>query len=202
MAEEQEERKRPDVAKEYSDGSITVRWSPQYCIHVANCLTMQPGVFDSMRRPWIMLDEAGADDIAEAVTTCPTGALTFERHDGGDQEPEPDEMTVIRRPNGPLFLRGKIRVVNAQGDVLAEDCASKTGGVSAWPPKRAEPFRGQPPSHSLLVLVGDDGCPERHRRHDQHVHQSNEDQEGAQGQDQVRDFEAHDRDTEARPQEG
>jgi len=115
-----EERKRPDVAREYRDNRITVYWSPQYCIHVANCLTMQPGVFDSMRRPWIVLDEAGADDIAEAVMSCPTGALTFERHDGGEQEPEPDGVTVIPRPNGPLFLRGKIGIVDTGGNVVRE----------------------------------------------------------------------------------
>jgi len=120
VEEEQEERKRSDVAREYSDGRITVRWSPQYCIHVANCLVMQPAVFDAMRRPWIELDDGVADDIAEAVMTCPTGALTFERNDGGAQEPEPDDVTVLPRPNGPLFMRGKIRMVDATGNVIRE----------------------------------------------------------------------------------
>ena len=118
--EEQEERKRPGVAHEYRDDRITVYWSPQYCIHTANCLTMQPGVFDAMRRPWIVLDEADADSIAEAVMTCPTGALTFERNDGGEQETPPEGTVVSPRPNGPLFLRGEIKVLDLRGEVVRE----------------------------------------------------------------------------------
>ncbi|HEY8173534.1 MAG TPA: (4Fe-4S)-binding protein [Dehalococcoidia bacterium] len=114
MAEE--ERKRADVAREYRDEHIVVRWQPQFCIHTANCLNAQPEVFDAMRRPWIVLDRADADDVADAVISCPTGALSFERVDGGEQEPKSEDVTVRPWPNGPLFLRGHIRVVDAQGN--------------------------------------------------------------------------------------
>ena len=120
MADEQEERKRPGVAREYRDGRITVFWAPQFCIHTANCLNAEPAVFDAMRRPWVVLDGASADAIAEAVMTCPTGALSFERHDGGAQERAPGDMLVQPRTNGPLFLRGRIRMVDARGEVTRE----------------------------------------------------------------------------------
>ena len=67
-----------------------------------------------------MLDATDADAIADAVMTCPTGALSFARHDGGEQEAAPDEMAVQPRTNGPLFLRGRIRVVDVQGNVTRE----------------------------------------------------------------------------------
>ena len=63
--EEQEERKRAGVEREYSDDRITVYWAPQFCIHTANCLNAQPDVFDAMRRPWVILEGADTDAIAE-----------------------------------------------------------------------------------------------------------------------------------------
>ena len=120
MNEQPDERKHPGVAREYRDDRISVYWAPEFCIHTANCLNAQPAVFDSMRRPWVVLDGADADAVAEAVMTCPTGALTFERHDGGAQEHTPEETTVQARPNGPLFVRGPVRVVDLRGNVTHE----------------------------------------------------------------------------------
>ncbi|MCA1832091.1 MAG: (4Fe-4S)-binding protein [Actinomycetota bacterium] len=110
-----------EIRKEYSNDSITVVWEPKYCIHSTKCLRALPGVFDFNARPWISVDAAAADDIANAVSQCPSGALHFERHDGGPAEEPQPEMTVTERPNGPLYVRGKIRVLSAEGDVLRED---------------------------------------------------------------------------------
>ena len=71
MADEQEERKRVGVAREYRDGRISVYWAPEFCIHTARCINAQPQVFDPMRRPWVVLDDAGADAIAQAVRCLP-----------------------------------------------------------------------------------------------------------------------------------
>ena len=120
MSDEPEARKSSDVAREYMDDRITVYWSPQYCIHTAYCLNAEPDVFDPRRRPWVKLDAADADAIAEAVTRCPTGALSFQRHDGGAQEEVPEDVTVSPWPNGPLFLRGRVRIKDAQGVAVRE----------------------------------------------------------------------------------
>ncbi len=118
MAEE--ERKRPGVLREYGDEQITVFWEPQYCIHTAMCMMGQPEVFDSGRRPWIDISRADADEIAQVVMTCPTGALHFKRLDGGEQESAPEETSVQPRKNGPLFVRGRVKVVDIQGNVVRE----------------------------------------------------------------------------------
>ena len=117
---ETEDRKREGVERVYSNDAISVYWAPQFCIHTANCLNAEPSVFDVRRRPWIVVDEVDADRIANAVMTCPTGALSFERHDGGPQEPAPEELTVVPRTNGPLFLRGDIKVRDVRGNVMRE----------------------------------------------------------------------------------
>ncbi len=67
-----------------------------------------------------MLEGADAQYVANAVMRCPTGALTFERIDGAPQEPVPEETAVQPRPDGPLFLRGKIRITDRNGTVTRE----------------------------------------------------------------------------------
>lgn len=119
--EQEEQRKKPDVAREYSNDKIAVSWEPRYCMHAAFCLMGNPQVFDAMRRPWIDLSDADADEIADIVASCPTGALHFRRLDGGEEETASDEVNVYERPNGPLFLRGKVRIVSQDGQILRED---------------------------------------------------------------------------------
>ena len=118
---EEETRKQPNVAKEYRNDEIAVYWEPRYCIHVANCLMGNPKVFDAMRRPWIELEGSDADEVAEVVMSCPTGALHFRRLDGGEQETASEQVNVLARPNGPLFVRGPVRVIGDDGTVLRED---------------------------------------------------------------------------------
>jgi Iron-binding zinc finger CDGSH type len=46
---------------------------------------------------------------------------TIRRLDGGSEEQAAEETTVDPRPDGPLFVRGRLRIVNADGDVIRED---------------------------------------------------------------------------------
>jgi uncharacterized Fe-S cluster protein YjdI len=112
----------PGARMEYCGSDIIVYWEPQYCIHVANCVRGLPQVFDRKRRPWIQIGpETTAEELARVIVTCPTGALHFQRLDGGAQESPPDETVVRPEPNGPLFITGKIKIVDAQGTVVRED---------------------------------------------------------------------------------
>jgi uncharacterized Fe-S cluster protein YjdI/CDGSH-type Zn-finger protein len=122
--------------KEYANDDIVVVWEPAFCIHVANCLAGLPDVFDASRRPWVEPDLASADEIADVVMTCPTGALHFRRLDGGPEEPEPAETTIDVRPNGPIFVRGKVRIEDASGHLIREDtrvALCRCGGSSNKP---------------------------------------------------------------------
>jgi CDGSH-type Zn-finger protein len=62
-----------------------------------------------------------SDQIAETIMTCPTGALHFERLDGGPQEAQVGTTTIDVRPNGPLYIRGHIRIEGPGGHVIRED---------------------------------------------------------------------------------
>jgi CDGSH-type Zn-finger protein len=88
---------------------------------VRNCVRGLPQVFDPEARPWVVVDAAGADAVAATIETCPTGALHYRRLDGGQQEQPPTETTIEPRPNGPLFVRGPVHMVDADGRLIRED---------------------------------------------------------------------------------
>ena len=118
---ENEERKRPGIERVYRNDQIAVSWEPKLCIHVGNCFRGLPEVFKPQSRPWISVDAGTADKITDVVMTCPTGALHFERLDDGPQEPQPNETTIDARPNGPLYVRGQVRITGLGGRLIRED---------------------------------------------------------------------------------
>ena len=105
----------------YNGKSISVRFHVDRCTHVSECLMGLPEVFDMRKRPWINPDEASVDEVAEVIMRCPTGALHFQRKDGGREESPPDWNTVIIEEDGPLYAKGDIEVQSADGKVLLRD---------------------------------------------------------------------------------
>jgi uncharacterized Fe-S cluster protein YjdI len=124
---------RSHVRRDYGDDSIVVHWDSARCIHSANCIHGLPDVFDVRRRPWVRIDRADADAIATVVDTCPSGALTYSRLDGGatgpnavpvegDDEASGSEsetpVVIALKPDGPLAVEGPVRIELARGEVL------------------------------------------------------------------------------------
>lgn len=106
--------------REYRDAAIVVQWYAERCIHSGACVRALPDVFDPQRRPWVILEGHSADEVAAAIEKCPTGALTYARGDGGPQERVPEITSARAMRNGPLFVRGNLRVTDASGAVLRE----------------------------------------------------------------------------------
>lgn len=104
--------------KTYTADDITVTWSPVLCIHAKECVNGLPDVFDIERKPWVMPDKASADKVAEVIERCPTGALQYERHDGGCNEQVPEENEVSIQKDGPLYMRGDLDIKDADGNSL------------------------------------------------------------------------------------
>lgn len=116
-----EARKQAGVERVYENDRIRVTWEPRLCIHVGECFRTSPSVFQPRERPWVKIDAAEPDEIAETVTRCPTGALGVQRLDGGDVPEVPDPPEIEVDPEGTLFVRGHIRVTRPDGEVLRED---------------------------------------------------------------------------------
>ena len=105
----------------YASDAIRVLWDARRCIHVAECVRGLPRVFDPRRRPWVEPGAAEADAIAEVIRRCPTGALHYERLDGGPPEPLPAQNTVELQPDGPILVRGMIQVENDRSEWELQD---------------------------------------------------------------------------------
>jgi uncharacterized Fe-S cluster protein YjdI/CDGSH-type Zn-finger protein len=105
------------VRKVYRGRDIEVSFDLDICIHVAECLRGQRQVFELNRRPWILPDAAGADEVVDVVRRCPSGALLYRRLDGGAQEDPDGSTTVTPIRNGPLLVSGNIEVRREDGSV-------------------------------------------------------------------------------------
>ena len=109
-----EQNRAPDLTREYQREGVTVRWYAKRCVHAAECIKAQPRVFDPRRRPWIDLSHADVEAIKKAVEACPTGALEY------DGEVAQEHVTARPIAGGPHLLRGHLRILDEDGNVLRE----------------------------------------------------------------------------------
>ncbi|MGE0159760.1 MAG: CDGSH iron-sulfur domain-containing protein [Gemmatimonadales bacterium] len=96
---------------------VVVSYDATRCIGARECMRALPAVFDVGRRPRVDPTAASAASIAEVVMRCPSGALHFERLDGGPEEPTPARNMVTVTPDGPLHVRGELVIETSDGPV-------------------------------------------------------------------------------------
>ena len=104
------------MRKVYASENIRVSFDPKLCIHAARCVAGSPEVFRPDERPWVQPDKAGAESIAATIANCPTGALRYERLDGGPPEAVPAERALTLEKDGPIYARGPVPLVDADGN--------------------------------------------------------------------------------------
>ena len=114
-------------ARRYEGRDIAVSFDVSRCIHARNCFLKLPQVFDPERRPWVDPDAAPAEEIAAMIRTCPSGALAFERLDGGLAEAPPGINRMAILENGPNALHGKL-VVDGEPMTRATLCRCGQSG--------------------------------------------------------------------------
>ncbi len=90
-----------------------VHWDGRLCIHIGECGRAKNDLFVGGRKPWCKPDEVSADEAADVVSRCPTGALTLTRKDGGAEETADPENVVVVAYNGPLYVRGDLDIDGA-----------------------------------------------------------------------------------------
>ncbi len=105
------------MRKRYADADIVVTFDPALCIHAARCVAGAHEVFDPQARPWIRPEKGDAARIAEVIRQCPTGALLYELPAGPPEEPDP-AVTVRMSKDGPLDVRGRVRLEDSRGDAF------------------------------------------------------------------------------------
>jgi CDGSH-type Zn-finger protein/uncharacterized Fe-S cluster protein YjdI len=95
----------------YESKDIDVSFDGKLCIHARECVTTLPEVFEANAPgDWIHPDHAAAERIAALACNCPSGAIQYQRKDGGPAEAAPDVNRVKVRENGPLAFHADINL--------------------------------------------------------------------------------------------
>lgn len=98
----------------YEGKSIRIIYDRKLCIHAGECGRGSKTLFDIHRDPWCSPDAVSSDEAMAVVSRCPTGALQFERKDGGPREALPTENVLTVSPNGPLYVWGELAIEGQQ----------------------------------------------------------------------------------------
>ena len=146
------------MAEEYRGRQIVVRFDGHKCIHSRHCVPGRPDVFvPNVQGPWIKPDNASAEAIAEIAHACPSGAITYERLDGGDNETAPAVNLVRVRENGPLAFHAELAIESEPQALRATLCRC---GASQRKPfcdgshsAAAFAATGEPPTQASAALA-------------------------------------------------
>ena len=104
------------MEKKYTTDKITVIWKPDLCIHSEKCVDHLPEVFKPNEKPWIDVSGAEAQKIKRAIDNCPSGALSYEKIEGGSSESLTD--TKLKMINGgPVIVTGELSIEMVDGSV-------------------------------------------------------------------------------------
>ncbi|MEW9808538.1 CDGSH iron-sulfur domain-containing protein [Mesorhizobium sp. ZMM04-5] len=91
--------------------AIDVGFDGKRCIHSRNCVLGHPDVFEpNAPGEWIHPDAGSVDAITFIARSCPSGAITYRRKDGGPDEQPPVVNTVRIRENGPLAFSADMEI--------------------------------------------------------------------------------------------
>ncbi len=104
--------------EEYRGKHLMLRFEGSKCIHSRSCVLAQPGVYRAnVEGPWIDPDGASVAAVVETAHACPSGAITYQRIDGGEDESAPRVNVARVRANGPMALHGAL-VIEGHGPAI------------------------------------------------------------------------------------
>jgi CDGSH-type Zn-finger protein/uncharacterized Fe-S cluster protein YjdI len=103
--------------------NVIIRFDGAKCIHSRHCVLDRPDVFvPNVEGEWIHPDHATPEGVAEIARNCPSGAITFERLDGGADEAAPLVNVVGVRENGPLAFHANLTITGHGASLRATLC--------------------------------------------------------------------------------
>ncbi len=66
----------------YENEDIVVFWNSDKCFHAKQCVNGSPTTFRPGQKPWICLETSDTKEVWQAISKCPSGALTcIYKHD-------------------------------------------------------------------------------------------------------------------------
>jgi len=113
----------PDDPNVASTPQITLRFDASRCIHSRHCVLGAPSVFlANVKGPWLHPETVSAERCAEIAHDCPSGAITYQRRDGGPQEAAPAVNVLKVRENGPYAVHAQIEIAGVGSMFRATLC--------------------------------------------------------------------------------
>jgi CDGSH-type Zn-finger protein/uncharacterized Fe-S cluster protein YjdI len=111
------------MVEEYKGEKISIRFDGEKCIHSRNCVLALPRVFQSnVQGQWIKPDNATVEELVAVARSCPSGAITYERRDGGDAERKPAVNVIRVLENGPLAISADLHIAGEEPRTRATLC--------------------------------------------------------------------------------
>jgi CDGSH-type Zn-finger protein/uncharacterized Fe-S cluster protein YjdI len=102
---------------------LLLHFDGKRCIHARHCVLGAPKVFlANVKGPWLHPDAATPEALTSVAHMCPSGAITYERTDGGPDEPIPDVNVIRLRENGPYAMTADLRIEGEQIRIRATLC--------------------------------------------------------------------------------
>jgi CDGSH-type Zn-finger protein/uncharacterized Fe-S cluster protein YjdI len=123
----------PPKVEEVRGQRAVIRFEASKCIHSRNCVLGRPDVFvPNVEGEWIHPDRATPEEIAELAHNCPSGAIQYDRLDGGPGEAGPLVNTVRVRENGPLAFHAPLQIAGQPAGFRATLCRCGASASKPW----------------------------------------------------------------------
>jgi CDGSH-type Zn-finger protein/uncharacterized Fe-S cluster protein YjdI len=91
--------------------AIEIRFDAARCIHSRRCVLNAPTVFlANVEGPWLHPETDTVEHLVHVAQSCPSGAITYRRLDGGPAEEAPRVNTVHLRQNGPYAFHATLSI--------------------------------------------------------------------------------------------
>lgn len=98
-----------DKLAHYVGKEITIHDNRGTCCHSGNCTDHLPSVFNLKTDPLVSPDAADADTIINIVRQCPSGALSYTRHEK-DYTGEQRDPAIFVSKDGPYHVQGGVEL--------------------------------------------------------------------------------------------
>jgi CDGSH-type Zn-finger protein/uncharacterized Fe-S cluster protein YjdI len=94
-----------------SSEDIQISFDLKRCIHSRRCVLNAPTVFlANVKGPWLHPETETVEHLVHVAQSCPSGAITYRRLDGGAEEDTPKVNTINLRQNGPYAFHATLNI--------------------------------------------------------------------------------------------
>jgi len=103
--------------------AVSIAFDSARCIHARHCVLQTPTVFKANTPgEWIYPDTVSAETLVAVAEQCPSGAIQYQRHDGGADESAPPVNLLRLRENGPCAVHAPLMLAGRADGFRATLC--------------------------------------------------------------------------------